>query len=63
MLFRSGDKDTDIQNRLEDAVGEGEAGMKGERNIDIYTLPNVKWMASGKLLHSTGRSDRCLVTT
>lgn len=24
--------------------------------IDIYTLPRVKWIASGKLLHNTGSS-------
>ena len=28
--------------------------------MDIYTLPNVKQIASGKLLHSTGRSARVL---
>ena len=31
--------------------------------MDIYTLPNVKPIASGKQPHSTGRSARCLVTT
>ena len=29
----------------------------------IFTLPNVKQIASGKQLHSTGRSARCFVTT
>ena len=29
--------------------------------IFIYTLPNVKWIASGKQPHSTGRSARCFV--
>ena len=29
----------------------------------IYTLPNVKEIASGKQPHSTGRSARCFVTT
>ena len=28
-----------------------------------YTLPNVKWIASGKQPHSTGRSARWFVTT
>ena len=28
--------------------------------MDIYTLPNVKWMASGKLPHSTRRSTQML---
>ena len=31
--------------------------------MDIYTLPNVEWMAGGKHLHSTGRLARCFVTT
>ena len=30
--------------------------------MDIYTLPNVKQIASGKQLHSTGRSALCFVT-
>ena len=29
----------------------------------IYTLPNVKSIASGKQPRSTGRSARCFVTT
>ena len=31
--------------------------------MDIYTLPNIKLIASGKQPHSTGRSPRCSVTT
>ena len=31
--------------------------------MDIYALPNVKQIASGKQLHSTERSARCFVTT
>ena len=31
--------------------------------MDIYTPPNVKSIASGKQLHSTGRSVWCFVTT
>ena len=31
--------------------------------MDMYTLPNVKQIASGKQLHSTGRSARCFVIT
>ena len=30
--------------------------------MDVYTLPNVKPIASGKQPHSTGRSARCFVT-
>ena len=31
--------------------------------MDIYTLPNVKSIASEKQPHSTGRSAQCFVTT
>ena len=34
--------DTDIENRLVGAVGEGERRMNGESSIDMYTLPCVK---------------------
>ena len=34
-----------------------------ESSIDIYTLPCVKQMASGKLLYSIGSSAQCSVTT
>ena len=33
---------------------------EGESGMDTYTLPNVKWIASGKQPHSTGRSARAL---
>ena len=36
---------------------------KLESGMDIYTLPNVKEIASGKQPHSTGRSAWCFVTT
>ena len=42
---------------------EGEAGTNWESSIDVYTLPCVKQIASGKLLHSTGRSARCSLMT
>ena len=53
--YRQGrNEDTDVENRLK-GTGEGEeAGMKWESSIDIYTLPNVKWMASGNLLQAQG---------
>ena len=56
-------KDTDVENGLEDTGrGKGRLG-RSESSIDIYTLPNVKEIASGKQLHSTGRSAWCLATT
>ena len=36
--------------------GEGEGGMNWKIRIDVYTLPCVKEIASGKLLCSTGNS-------
>ena len=41
---------------------EGGVGQS-ESSIDIYTLPNVKQLASGKQQHSTGRSARCFAMT
>ena len=46
-----------------DTVGEGEGGMNGESNMETYTLPYVKQMASGNLLCDTGSSTQCSVTT
>ena len=41
--------------------GEGEGGMYWEIRFDINTLPNIKWIASGKLLYSVESSVRCSV--
>ena len=35
-------------------VGDGEHGMNWEIQIGIYTLPCVKWIASGKLRIAQG---------
>ena len=56
-------RDTDIENILVDTVEEGEGGTKWESSIDIYTLPCVKQIASGKLLYGTRSSARCSVMT
>ena len=42
---------SDIENGL---VGEGESGTNGERSIDIYTLPSVKWIARKWLCNAGG---------
>ena len=48
-----------LENGLEDTGrGKGKLGQS-----DIYTLPNVKPIASGKQPHSTGTSAWCFVTT
>ena len=58
-------KDTDVENGLEDTGrGKGKQGQSERVALtDIYTLPNVKYIASGKQQLHTGRSARCFVTT
>ena len=50
-------------NGLGDSGWEGEGGMKQESSIDIYTLPCMKYIAKGKLLHSRGSSAQCSAMT
>ena len=42
--MKSSKGDTDIQNRLLDSVGAGEGGMIGEKSIETYTLPYIKYL-------------------
>lgn len=53
-----------IENELVDmeVAGKERVGQT-ESGIDIDALPCVKYMAGGKLLHSTGGSAQCPVTT
>ena len=39
-------KDTDVQNRLLDPVGEGEGGLFGENSIETCILSRVKQITS-----------------
>ena len=39
-------RDTDVQNRLLDSVGEGEGGMFQENSIDTCILSRVKQITS-----------------
>ena len=39
-------RDTDVQNRLLDSVGEGKGGMFGENNIETCILSKVKQITS-----------------
>ena len=50
--------DTDIENRLEDTVGEGEGGADWEDGVETYMLPYVKRMAGGNLLCDSGSSTQ-----
>ena len=61
-LVAGQNKDIDLDNGLVDMGWRGKLGQSLS-GMDIHTLPNVKWIASGKQPHSTGRSAQCFVTT
>ena len=46
-------RDTDVQNRLLDSVGEGEGGMFQENSIETYILSRVKQITSPCWMHET----------
>ena len=46
-------RDTDVQNRLWDPVGEGEGGMFRENSIEICILSRVKQISSPGWMHET----------
>ena len=52
MQGRNGD--TDAENGPVNPVWEGESGMNGESNINIYTLSSIRWITYEKLLWRTG---------
>ena len=47
-------RDTDVNNRLLDSVGEGEGGIIWENTIETWILPYVKQIASPGSMHETG---------
>ena len=50
-------RDTDVQNRLLDSVGEGEGGMFQENSTEICILPRVKQItSSGWMLETSARA-------
>ena len=49
-------RDTDVQNRLLDSVGEGKGGMFRENSIKTCILSYVKWITSPGSMHETGCS-------
>ena len=49
-------RDTDVQNRLLDSVGESEGGMIWENGIETCKLSYVKRTASPGSMHETGCS-------
>ena len=52
-------RDTDIQNRLLDSVGEGEGGMFRENSIEACILPRVKQTTSPSWMHETSARAWC----
>ena len=58
-LYANRKKDTDVQNRLLDSVGEGEGGMFGENSIRTCILSVVKQIASPGWMHETSAQAWC----
>ena len=52
-------RDTDVQNRLLDSVGEGEGGMFRENNIKTCILSRVKQITSPGWMHETSARTWC----
>ena len=46
-------RDTDVQNRLLDSVGEGEGGMIQENSIETCIVSRVKQITSPGWMHDT----------
>ena len=52
-------RDTDVQNRLLDSVGEGEGGMLQENSIETCILSIVKQITSPGWMHETSAQAWC----
>ena len=52
-------RDTDVQNRLLDSVGEGEGGMFQENSIQTCILSRVKQINSPGWMHETSALTWC----
>ena len=56
-------KDTDVQNRRLDSVGEGEGGMSRENSIETCILSRVKQITSPGWMHETSARAWCTGNT
>ena len=56
-------RDTDVQNRLLDSVGEGEGGMFQENSIETCILSIVKQITSLGWIHETSAQGWCTGNT
>ena len=52
-------RDTDVQNRLLDSVGEGEGGMFQENSIETCILSRAKQITSPGWMHETNARTWC----
>ena len=52
-------RDTDVQNRLLDSMGEGEGGMFQENSIKTCILSRVKQITSPGWMHETSAQAWC----
>ena len=52
-------RDTDVQNRFLDSIGEGEGGMIWENSIETCILSSVKQIASPGWMHETSAWGWC----
>ena len=52
-------RDTDVQNRLFDSVGEGEGGMFRENSIETCMVSRVKQITSPGWMHETSARTWC----
>ena len=52
-------RDTDVQNRLLDSVGEGKGGMFQENSIETCILSRVKQITSPGGMHGTSAQTWC----
>ena len=52
-------RDTDVQNRLLDSVGDGEGGMFRENSIETSILSRVKQITSPGWMHETSARTWC----
>ena len=52
-------RDTDIQNRLLDSVGEGKGGMFRENSIEICILSKMKQITSPGWMYETSALAGC----
>ena len=52
-------RDTDVQNRLLDSVGEGKGGMFRENSIETRILSRVKQITSPGWMHETSARAWC----